>query len=168
MSDEKKPSRSKEAAQPSEGRAVVPVVAKVLAEIPGIPLVGPLVGSLFDLLKERTERLRASIQREQEERLAKFYGDMIDGESPALDEQVAQAMLNDKDFHAIVRACLADIEAEKTEAYASMARSFATHAVEKQWRRHFILALRDLSRPRAEGISDQRTEGENTLSPSSW
>lgn len=145
MSDEKKPSRSKEATQPSEGRAVVPVVAKVLAEIPGIPLVGPLVGSLFDLLKQRTERLRASIQREQEERLAKFYGDMIDGESPALDEQVAQAMLDDKDFHAIVRACLADIEAEKTEAYASMARSFATHAVEKQRRRHFILALRDLS-----------------------
>ena len=165
MNDETKPNRSKGATLPSEGRAIVPIVAKVLAEVPGIPFVGPLVGSLFDLLNERTERLRTSIQREQEERLAKFYRGMLDGGSPALDEQVAQAMLDDDDFHAIVRACLADIEAEKTEAYATMARKIATHAVEKQWRRHFILALRDLSAEELEILRNAYIAKSHSLIP---
>lgn len=165
MREDKKPSRAKEAPLPSEGRAAVPIVAKVLAEVPGMPLLGPLVGSLFDLLKERTDRMRASIQREQEERLAKFYSDMFDAESPALDEQVAQALLDDADFHAIVRACLADIENEKTEAYATMARNIATHAVEKQWRRHFIFALRDLSAEELEILRNAYIAKHHSLIP---
>ena len=75
-------------------------------------------------------------------------------------------MLDDKDFHAIVRACLADIEAEKTEAYATMARKIATNAVEKQWRRHFILALRDLSAEELEILRNACIAKSHSLIPS--
>lgn len=141
---EQKPNRQNPSGKGSEGRVIVPILAKAVAEASGIPLVGPLAGALADLLKERTERLREAMHREQEERLAKFYLQVLNGDT-AMDETVARAMLDDADFHALMKACVADLEAEKTDAYATMARSIASGLVEKDWRRHFILALRDLA-----------------------
>lgn len=62
-----------------------------------------------------------------------------------MDEAQANALLDDGDFHALVRACVADIESEKTAAYSALARAIATGRVHKTWRRHYILALRDMS-----------------------
>jgi len=141
---EEKPNRTNPDAGAGEGRVIYPIVAKAAAEASSIPFVGTLVGALADLYKERTARLRDAMHREQEERLAKFYLQVLNGDA-AMDEEVARAMLDDADFHSLVKACVADIEAEKTEAYATMARSIASGLVEKDWRRHFILALRDLA-----------------------
>jgi hypothetical protein len=139
-----KPNRTPGPARDSEARAIAPIVCKVGAELPGIPFVGPLAGALLDLFKERKDRARESIQREADARLTTFFEEMLHADA-TMDEQVAQAMLDDADFHALLRACVADIEAEKVCAYATLARRIASGKVTQQWRRHFILSLRDFS-----------------------
>lgn len=138
------PSRSSMKRTDTEVAAVVSIAAKVAAELPGIPFVGPLVGALADLIKEHISHTSEAMRKEQEERLADFYAEMLNAESK-MDEQVARAMVDDKDFHALLRSCVADIEAEKVRAYANLARGIASGYVERQWRRHFILSLRDLA-----------------------
>jgi hypothetical protein len=142
--DEEKPNRKSLTFRSERGHSIAPIAANVVAEATGIPFAGTLAGALVDSLKERTERLRNAIHLEQEERLNKFYLQMLNGDA-AMDEKVARAMVDDADFHSLVKACVADIEAEKIDAYANMARSIASGAVKKEWRRHFILALRDLA-----------------------
>lgn len=139
-----KPKRTAGLARDSEARAIAPIVSKVVAELPGIPLVGSLAGALIDLIKERKDRARESIQREADARLTTFFEEMLHADA-TMDEQVARAMLDDADFHALLRACVADIEAEKVGAYATLARRIASGKVTQQWRRHFILSLRDFS-----------------------
>lgn len=100
--------------------------------------------ALFDLLKARRDEMSAGMRAESERRLDAFYTSMLDADR-TLDEQQARALLDDADFHALLRACVADIEAEKVGAYAALARGIATGTVAQQNRRHFILSLRDLS-----------------------
>lgn len=158
------PSRVPAKGSGTEVGAIVPVVAKVAAEVPGIPLVGPLVGALADLIKEHISRTSEAMRREQEERLADFYAEMFDAEA-AMDERVAAVMVDDKDFHALLRACVADIEAEKVRAYASLARGIASGSVEKQWRRHFLLSLRDLAANELECLRRALVASTNQLMP---
>lgn len=99
---------------------------------------------LTDLIKARREELSEAMRCEGEKRLDAFYSAMLSADV-TMKEAVARAMLDDTDFHALLRACLADIESEKVTAYAALARKIATGAVPKEWRRHFVLALRDLS-----------------------
>lgn len=139
-----KPKRTPGPAQESEARAIAPIVGKVVSELPGIPFVGSLSSALIDLFKARKDRARESIQREADARLTTFFDEMLHADE-TMDEQVAQAMLDDADFHALLRACVADIEAEKVGAYATLARRIASGKVAQRWRRHFILSLRDFS-----------------------
>lgn len=101
-------------------------------------------GVLRDLIEARRSQIEAAMAHEQERRLSAFYASLMrDGGS--MDEQVARVMLDQADFHALLRACVADIEDEKSRPYAELARSIATGAVTGSHRRHFVLALRDLS-----------------------
>lgn len=74
-------------------------------------------------------------------------------------------MVDDKDFHTLLRACVADSEAEKVGAYAQMARGIASGAVPKEWRRHFILSLRDLAADDLERLRGALIAKENRLIP---
>lgn len=76
--------------------------------------------------------------------MLEFYQGLLNEDS-TMDEPMANAMMGSQDFIALLRACLADIESEKTLAYSSLAISIATGKVGKQWRRHFILTLQSLS-----------------------
>ena len=108
--------------------------------------LGALPGGsiLCDLLKARRDEMSSAMREESEKRLDAFYAAML--EAPAtLDEQQARAFLTDAELHALLRACVADTEAEKVRVYAALARGIATGSVAPQNRRHFILSLRDLS-----------------------
>jgi hypothetical protein len=163
-SKSKIPSRVPRNASDSQVGAVAPIVAKVAGESSGFPFVGPLVGALADLIEEHISRTSEAMRREQEQRLADFYADVLDAEAK-MDEQVASAMIDDKDFHALLRACVADIEAEKVRAYANLARGIASGAVAQQWRRHFILSLRDLSADEIECLRRALVAHRNQLIP---
>lgn len=104
----------------------------------------PYGSFLTDLWQARADKLKEAVAKENEKRLANFYRNLFQGEQ-VLDEAQANALLDDRDFHALVRACVADIESEKTAAYAALARAIATGRVHPTWRRHYVLSLRDMS-----------------------
>lgn len=163
-SKSKIPSRVPRKAGDSQVGAVAPVIAKVAAEFSGVPLVGPLAAAIAELIKEHISRTSEAMRQEQEQRLADFYADVLGAEGK-MDEQVASTMIDDKDFHALLRACVADIEAEKVRAYANLARGIASGAVAQQWRRHFILSLRDLSADEIECLRRALVAHRNQLIP---
>jgi hypothetical protein len=111
----------------------------------------PYGSLLTDLWQARADRLKEAVAKENEKRLADFYHNLFQGEK-VLDDIQANALLDDRDFHALVRACVADIESEKTAAYAALARAIATGRVHETWRRHYILSLRDMSAGELTGL----------------
>ena len=164
MTEDKAPNRSAKQGTRSQLEVVVPVVAKAASDLSGIPYLGPLVGALSDLVKEHISRTRDAMRQETDQRLAAFYDELLHA-GPNMDEQVARAMVDDKDFHALLRACVADIEAEKVRAYANLARGIACGSVAEGWRRHFILSLRDLSADELGCLRGALVASENQLIP---
>lgn len=135
MSD--KPNRAKEE-DPSDSAILWDLSLKgALGIVPG--------GSyLYDLLKLRKDTIRDAVRKKDEETLDAFFSELLGGESP-LDPSIVDALIDDRDFHSLVRACIADIETEKREAYAALARSISCGRVSSDWKRHFILSLKDIS-----------------------
>lgn len=120
-----------------------------LAVVAAIGLKGVLEalpggGVLYDLVMAQRAKVQDAMASEQERRLDTFYAALVRGNA-SMEEQVARVMLDQADFHALLRACVADIEGEKSRSYAELARAIASSAVEGSQRRHFVLALRDLS-----------------------
>lgn len=109
----------------------------------GLGLV-PGGGYLYDLLKLRKDTIRDAVRKKDEETLDAFFSELLCGES-ALDSSIVDALIDDRDFHSLVRACIADIETEKREAYAALAKSISCGRVSGDWKRHFILSLKDMS-----------------------
>jgi len=71
--------------------------------------------SAYDLIKLRKDLLREAVNKKDAETLDVFFSELLNGES-ALEQPVVDAMIEDWDFHSLLRACVADIETEKREA----------------------------------------------------
>lgn len=140
----KPPSRQAKPGAASDLSVVAPSVAKAVGGLVPVPGVGAFVGLAADSWKEHAARARDAMRQQADQQLGEFFRYVLSAPS-SMDEQVARAMMDDKDFHALLRACVADIEAEKVRVYATMARGIACGSVPKSRRRHFILWLRDLS-----------------------
>ena len=132
--------------KPSRLPAPAPTSAAVVRDIAVKGALGALPGGsvLYDLLQARRKEVAEAIAAEQSRRLDAFYSEMLHAPN-TMDESTASAMLDSADFQALLRACVADIEAEKLSLYAVMACSIASGSVPKPSRRHFVLCLRDLS-----------------------
>lgn len=104
----------------------------------------PLGSVLYDLIQARKESVAKSIREEQEKRIDLLFSSILHDTVP-MDEQVARVMLDGADFHALLRACVNDIEEEKVELYGALVRAVAAGKVKSAERRHFILSLRDFS-----------------------
>ena len=164
MKDDDKPNRRSEPIGKTTLAITAPAAIKLASELPGIPVLGAATSALVDMVNARMERTRERMRQESEKRLTDFYSLVLTGDS-AMDEEVARVMVDDQDFHALLRACAADIEAEKVEAYAQLARGIASGSVPKEWRRHFILSLRDLAAGDLERLRGALVAKEHDLIP---
>ena len=162
--DSEKPSRLSKPKGKTDLQAAVPIAAKLAADATMIPFLGAATGALVASIQARIEQTGEAMRRETEERLFEFYLRIL-GADASMDESVARAMMDDRDFHALLRACAAEIEAEKVEAYAQLARGIASGAVPRGWRRHFILSLRELSSDDLERLRGALIAKENRLIP---
>jgi hypothetical protein len=106
---------------------------------------------LYDLIKLRKDTMREAVRKKDEETLDAFFADLLDGNT-AIDPAQADALIDDRDFHSLLRACVADIEAEKGEAYSALAKSIAVGSVHIEWKRHFILSLKEISLKELESL----------------
>jgi hypothetical protein len=157
-----KPSRSSLPKVSDDSVANYFTAAKFGLEIAG---VGGVSGVLVDWARERFAKVRESMQREQEKRVEDFFAELLRGNTH-LEDDVAKAFLDDADFGALLRACVADIEAEKTEAYACMALAIATNKVELLARRHCILSLQALGAEELQHLRRAFIAKSNDFSPS--
>jgi hypothetical protein len=119
-------------------------LAKAGAELAGAPGVGTFLDIAVGLVQGFMAKTEETMRTQREERLHAFYEKLLRSDA-AMDEQVAKAMIDDRDFHALLRACVMEIEEEKVGVYATLARGIAAGNVHVSWRRHFVLALKDLS-----------------------
>lgn len=87
-------------------------------------------------------QLRKDVTEEADLRAEKLLRRVVQDETA---EDPIGAFFSNPDFHSLLRACLADIESEKTEAYAFLATTIRKNKGSGQLVRHFILSLRDLS-----------------------
>jgi hypothetical protein len=136
----KLPERNPQQDGTSEGKQVAGMLVKRGLE-DAIPFFG---GLLADLVEARKQRLQEAIRKNNDERLQSFYEELLSGDVP-LDPEVADKMLDSRDYHALLRACLADVESEKVRSYAQLAKSVASRRVDAEWVRHFILSLSAIS-----------------------
>lgn len=145
---------------------MIPIAVKTASEIllTGVPVAGPLIGAISELRKEYISRTQEAMRLESQDRLDDFYKELLTVDKK-MDEQAAKALMIDKDFHALLRACVTDIESEKSKVYANLARGIATGAVLKEWRRHFILSLQELSAQELECLRGALIALKNNLIP---
>lgn len=106
------------------------------------PGLGSVVGEAWNIIAERS---REAFLRRNEERIEAFHRRILLHEDGSLDQAVLAATLEDGDFNALLAACVADVEAEKVDLYATLTRTMMGGGVRKEMRRHFILSMRDLS-----------------------
>ncbi|WP_429581397.1 hypothetical protein [Pseudomonas frederiksbergensis] len=117
---------------------VVEIVGKVgLSAVPVPPLVS-------EVAKLGLEKIFSYVRQRDEQRILEFYRAFLYRDELS-DKDILDAEIEESNFHALLNACVSDIEGEKTVPYANLTRSIALGQVEPELRRHFILSLRDLS-----------------------
>jgi hypothetical protein len=105
----------------------------------------PAAVALYDITKIGMGRLRDYVNSRNEERISSFYKNFLYKENDILCDEVINANIKEADFHALLQACLSDIENEKTIPYAHLMRSIALGKVNISLRRHYITSLNDIS-----------------------
>lgn len=83
------------------------------------------------------------IHEKQEKRLLQFHEMLIKQDS--WDQQLADACIDVVDYHLLLAACVKDLEDEKVDLYATLARNVATKKITSSNTRFFTLALQELS-----------------------
>jgi len=117
---------------------ITEIVGKVgLSAVPIPPLVS-------EVAKLGLEKIFSYVRQRDEQRILEFYRAFL-YRSELPDEDILNAEIEESNFHALLNACVSDIEEEKTVPYANLTRSIALGRVSPELRRHFILTLRDLS-----------------------
>lgn len=102
----------------------------------GISL-SPGANAVYEATKISLEAARDYVQARNEKRVIDFHRTLLyrDGVN---NKEIINAELNAADFHALLDACVSDIEEEKTSSYANLTRAIALDLVPVTHRRHFI------------------------------
>lgn len=100
--------------------------------------------AIYEATKIGLEAARDYVQGRNEKRIVEFHRTLLSREG-ILDQDMIHAELNAADFHALLDACVSDIEEEKTTPYANLTRSIALGLVPVTHRRHFIHSLKELA-----------------------
>lgn len=89
--------------------------------------------------------LREWIRNRDDRRIREFHEALLSKDELSGDASDKSGSIETADFHALLSACLSDIEDEKTSAYANLTKAILFNKVPKELRRHFIISLKDLS-----------------------
>ncbi|PHN53942.1 hypothetical protein AO268_23550 [Pseudomonas sp. ICMP 8385] len=131
------------------GHPAAPSMLKMadIAAQAGIALVsaGSVVPSMiYEASKLAAEKVHDYIRGRDNRRILEFHQQLLNCEGRE-GEKTFDGEIEDTNFHALLQACLSDIEDEKTTAYANLTRSIIEGRVKKELRRHYIISLRDIA-----------------------
>lgn len=128
--------------QPGTLLKVVDIAAKAGVSI--MSAGSPVADAVYEISKTGLGKIREYIHLRDDRRILEFHERLLFNEG-VIDENTLKGQLEEANFHALMQACLSDIEDEKTVPYALLTRSIACGTVQQELRRHFILALKDLA-----------------------
>lgn len=106
---------------------------------------GPIAGStLYEFAAVGAKKLRSYVYETNDRRLFEFHKNILIRDEE-LDEAILAGELDEATYHALLQACLSDIEDEKTVPYANLTRAIVLGQITKQLRRHYIISLKEIS-----------------------
>ncbi len=103
-----------------------------------------MVDALYEISKTGVGKIREYVHARDDRRILEFHQHLLFRDE-VLDVEMLEGELDEANFHALMQACLTDIEDEKTVPYALLTRAIALGKVKQELRRHFILSLKDLA-----------------------
>lgn len=106
--------------------------------------LAPGASAVYEATKISLEVARDYVQVRNEKRIVDFHRTLLTRDG-VVDQKMINAELNAADFHALLDACVSDIEEEKNTPYANLTRSIALGLVPVTHRRHFIHSLKELA-----------------------
>lgn len=111
----------------------------------GISAAGAaLPGVAYEFSKFSIGKLRDYIHARDDRRIYEFHKELL-CRNDVVDEELLAGEIEEANYHALLNACLADIEDEKTTAYANLTKAIASAKVSGDLRRYFILALKEIA-----------------------
>jgi len=116
-----------------------------IAILAGIGAAGVVLpGAAYEFSKFGIGKLRDYIHARDDRRIFEFHKKLLcrDG---VVNEALLAGEIEEANYHALLNACLADIEDEKTTAYANLTSAIASAKVSSELRRYFTLALKDIA-----------------------
>lgn len=126
--------------------ATVLKVADIAAKV-GVHIASagsPIANALYDLSQTGVGKVRDYVHARDDRRILEFHQHLLYRDE-VLDEEILDGEVEEANFHALMHACLSDIEDEKTMPYALLTRSIALGKIKPELRRHNILALKDIA-----------------------
>lgn len=105
----------------------------------------PGANAAYDFAKLGIDSVRKYLVERQDAKIVEFHKAMIGGDNDGIDESILESVIDVADYHALLDACLADIEMEKNGMYGRLAKSIASGDVKKHLKRHYILSLKELT-----------------------
>lgn len=116
-----------------------------IAVLAGIGAAGAVLpGAAYEFSKLGLGKLRDYIHARDDRRIYEFHKKLLCRDE-VVDEDLLAGDIEEANYHALLNACLTDIEDEKTTAYANLTRAIASSKVSKDLKRYFTLALKDLA-----------------------
>lgn len=116
-----------------------------IAVLAGISAAGVVLpGVAYEFSKFGMGKLRNYIHARDDRRIYEFHKKLLCRDD-LVDEELLAGEIEEANYHALLNACLADIEDEKTTAYANLTSAIASAKVSSELRRYFTLALKDIA-----------------------
>lgn len=131
------------------GHAAAPSMLKMadIAAQAGIALVsaGSVVPSMiYEVSKLSAGKVHDYIRGRDNRRILEFHQQLL-GHDGREGGEAFDGEIEDANFHALLQACLSDIEDEKTTPYANLTRAIFDGKVRPELKRHYIISLRDIA-----------------------
>ncbi|MGO3987218.1 hypothetical protein ABI582_22940 [Pseudomonas sp. SAS7] len=147
----------------SDTSKIIPTIAGSIAKA-GMGLLpgGGVAVSIYELLSLGVEQMAEYMEQRTKQRCEEFHERLIAGEK--LDEFTADN-LDVEDYHALLSACLGEMETEKAGLYGAMASAIALGRIAPREKRFLMLALKDLSHAQLQMARKAYIAKRNALKP---
>ncbi|MEQ9848447.1 hypothetical protein [Pectobacterium brasiliense] len=100
--------------------------------------------AVYELIKLGVEQAKRYATERQEKRIADFHTALLKPNNTGGIE-LSDAYIEIADYHALLNACLQDIEDEKTELYATLARNAVFKKMSSRDLRFFCISLKEIT-----------------------
>lgn len=103
----------------------------------------PGAEKIYSFAKLGASFVRDYVNQRSEKKAYEFHRRLLLDTNQKTEEKLNDASLDTGDYHALLNACLADIEEEKSGLYGHLAKSIATNRVRQEFKRFFITKLKE-------------------------